>query len=224
VYLSREKFCAPTQPAAIQIGNHHFVVLGSFVDHLRVFPERRNSEHYAIPGLRSATRTDSQLPLSATAPHKGKGTTRYGSIQWIRRIASFKDWRYTMADGPYAVRRANPRFSFFADAEITLRDGTGVRAQLAELSSRGCYIDTLEPIPSQTKLRLRICDGMNTCELRGKVLYLHSGGGFGIFGMGVAFEEMDSDQQSAIDAWLRGLAGRRPGKDSAKNSFSQTRI
>lgn len=112
-----------------------------------------------------------------------------------------------MADGPYVVRRVNPRFSFFADAEVTLRDGTGVRAQVAELSSRGCYIDTLEPIPSHTKLRLRICDGMSTCELRGKVIYMHSGGGFGIFGMGVVFEEMGAEQQSAIEAY--GCAGLR---------------
>jgi hypothetical protein len=122
-----------------------------------------------------------------------------------------------MANGSYAVRRTNPRFSFFADAEVTLRDGTGVLAQVAELSSRGCYIDTLEPIPNHTKLRLRICDGISTCELHGKVLYLHSGGGFGIFGMGVAFEEMGAEQQSAIEAWLRGLA-RRTDKDSAKSS------
>jgi hypothetical protein len=127
-----------------------------------------------------------------------------------------------MADGPYTVRRANPRFSFFADAEVTLRDGTGVRAQLAELSSRGCYIDTLEPIPVRTKLRLRICDGMSTCELHGKVLYMHSGGGFGIFGMGVLFEEMGAEQQSAIDAWLHGLGGH-PGKGLGKNPFSQIR-
>jgi len=127
-----------------------------------------------------------------------------------------------MADGPYQVRRANPRFSFFADAEVTLRDGTGVLAQVAELSSLGCYIDTLEPIPSHTKLRLRICDGLSTCELRGKVIYVHSGGGFGIFGMGVVFDEMGAEQQSAIEAWLRGLAGR-PAKVSATDSSSQTR-
>jgi hypothetical protein len=101
-----------------------------------------------------------------------------------------------MAEVPYTVKRANPRFSFFADAEVTLRDGTGVRAQLAELSSRGCYIDTLQPIPVRTKLRLRICDGMSTCELHGKVLYMHSGGGFGIFGMGVLFEEMGAEQSA----------------------------
>jgi hypothetical protein len=123
-----------------------------------------------------------------------------------------------MAESPYTVKRANPRFSFFADAEVTLRDGTGVRAQLAELSSRGCYIDTLEPIPIRTKLRLRICDGISTCELHGKVLYMHSGGGFGIFGMGVLFEEMGAEQHSAIDAWLRGLAGH-PGKDLGRGEM-----
>jgi hypothetical protein len=63
-------------------------------------------------------------------------------------------------------------------------------------------------------LRLRICDGISTCELHGKVLYLHSGGGFGIFGMGVAFEEMGAEQQSAIDTWL-GAVARRTGKNSA---------
>src|ERR1700730_3597887 len=108
-----------------------------------------------------------------------------------------------MAEGHYKGKRANPRFSFFADAEITLRDGTWVRAQLAELSSRGCYIDTLEPIPIRTNLRLRICDGMSTCELHGKVIYMHSGGGFGIFGMGVLFGEMGAEQHSTIDTWLR---------------------
>jgi hypothetical protein len=127
-----------------------------------------------------------------------------------------------MAEARYKETRTNPRFSFFAEAEVTLRDGTGVRGQLAELSSRGCYIDTLEPIPLRTKLHLRICDGTNTCELRGKVLYMHSGGGFGIFGMGVLFEEMGAEQHSAINAWLRQLAVRH-GKDLGSDSVSQIR-
>ena len=126
-----------------------------------------------------------------------------------------------MAEVPY-TRRTNPRFSFFADAEVIQLDGTWVRGQLAELSSRGCYIDTLEPIPIHTKLRLKICDGTSTCELPGKVIYMHSGGGLGIFGMGVLFGEMGPEQQSTIDAWLRRLGGR-PGRDLGKNSFSQIR-
>ena|SRR5256885_13662144 len=127
-----------------------------------------------------------------------------------------------MKNGSYEVRRANPRFPFFADAEITLGDGTSLRAQLAELSCGGCYIDTLEPIPTRTKLRLRIHDGMRTCELGGKVIYLHSGGGFGIFGMGVVFEEVGAEQHSSINGWLHELA-QRPGKNSGKNFSSQIR-
>lgn len=127
-----------------------------------------------------------------------------------------------MADGPYAVRRANPRFSFFADAEVTLRDGSSVRAQLAELSSGGCYIGALEPIPIRTRLRLCIHDGFSTCEVHGKVIYMHSGGGgLGIFGMGVVFEEMAAEQHSTIEAWMRRLAAR-PSQTSG-NSLPQIR-
>ena len=106
-------------------------------------------------------------------------------------------------------RRVNPRYTFFADAEATLPDGTLVLGQLSELSSRGCYIDTLEPIPVGTELRLHICDGMSTCDLAGKVIYMHSGNGMGIFGMGVVFGKMGDEQHVAIDTWLRELA-RKP--------------
>ena len=114
-----------------------------------------------------------------------------------------------MAQASFAKRRANPRFSFFADAEVTLPDGGSILGQLSELSSRGCYIDTLKPIPIGTQLRLRISDGMSSCELQGRVIYMQSGGGLGIFGIGVLFGEMAVDQQTLIDTWLRELAGRR---------------
>jgi len=140
----------------------------------------------------------------------------------LKGIAAFTQWRGTMAEGPYSTRRANPRFAFFANAEVTLRDGTSVLGQLDELSSRGCYVDALEPVPVRTKLRLRISDGTSTCELQGKVIYMHSGGGFGIFGMGVLFEEMDAEQRSAIEAWLRGLAAQAK-KDLGDNTVSQIR-
>jgi len=120
----------------------------------------------------------------------------------------------TMADGTYPNMRTNPRFPFFADAEVTLRDGTSVLAQLEQLSARGCYIDALEPIPLRTKMRLRISDGLTTCELQGQVIYMHSGGGLGIWGMGVRFEETRTEQQSTLDTWLRGLA-RNPAKSNS---------
>jgi len=61
---------------------------------------------------------------------------------------------------------------------------------------------------------------MSTCELQGRVLYMHSGGGFGVFGMGVLFEEMDAEQHSAIESWLRELA-KQSKRELAKNSPAQ---
>jgi hypothetical protein len=125
-----------------------------------------------------------------------------------------------MAEATYAVRRTNPRFSFFADVEVTFRDETSIPAQITELSSRGCYIETLKPILMGTELLLSICDGLNTNELHGKVIYVQSGGGLGLFGMGVQFGEMGAEQHSVIDAWLGELAGNR-GKVLGKNSELQ---
>jgi hypothetical protein len=114
-----------------------------------------------------------------------------------------------MGQASFAVRRANPRYAFFAEAEATLRDGTAVPAQVSELSSRGCYIDTLEPIPIGTEVRLRISNGSSSCEVPGKVIYMHSGYGMGIFGMGVVFGNVPTDQLKPLNDWLRDLALRK---------------
>ena len=68
---------------------------------------------------------------------------------------------------------------------------------------------TLVPIPMGTEFRLRISHDMRTCELQGKVIYLHSGSGLGIFGMGVLIEKIAADERSVIDAWLYDLARKR---------------
>ena len=130
-------------------------------------------------------------------------------MQWSRASSDFTIGNDMMANTTFEEKRANRRFSFFADAEIILRDGTSVRTQLAELSSRGCFIGTLVPIPIGTEFRLRILHDMRTCELQGKVVYLHSGSGLGIFGMGVRIDKIDADERSVMDAWLHDLARKR---------------
>ena len=86
-----------------------------------------------------------------------------------------------------------------------LRDGTSIPGQLTELSAGGCYIHTLEPIAIGTPFQLRIKGGIRSCELRGKAIYMHSGSGFGIFGIGVRFESMAADQRSSLEDRLREL-------------------
>lgn len=110
-----------------------------------------------------------------------------------------------MAQALFAIKRAHPRFKLFADAEATLRSGTSIHGQLTELSAGGCYIHTLEPIANGTPFRLRLSDGTRSCELGAKAIYMHSGNGFGVFGIGVRFESMAADQRSSLEDWLREL-------------------
>ena len=105
--------------------------------------------------------------------------------------------------------RADHRYSCFADAVITLGDGTSVRAQLAELSSHGCYFGALVPIPVGTQFHLCISNGTRTCEVQSKVVYVNSADGLGIFGMGERFGKMPVGQRSAIDAWVEELASKQ---------------
>jgi hypothetical protein len=117
-----------------------------------------------------------------------------------------------MAEAIFSLRRSNPRFLFSADAEVTLPDGTHLAAQIFELSSRGCYIDTVKALPTGTTLRLHICHGKSECELSAKVIYMQPGFGMGVFGMGVVFEDMAKEQSLAIESWLRDLAEEQTAK------------
>jgi hypothetical protein len=103
-----------------------------------------------------------------------------------------------MSETPYVVARATPRFAFIAEAEIV---GMKDRARVSELSARGCYIDSINPLCKDTPIRFRIRYGCSTCEFSGTVIYTHAG-----FGMGVVFGEMTPEQRSTLDVWLDELA------------------
>jgi len=107
-----------------------------------------------------------------------------------------------MPETEFSAVRTTPRFSFIAEAEVLgVLNGTRVVARVSELSSRGCYVDTIYPFPMGMDLRLRIRYGCSTCELPAKVIYTHSG-----FGMGVLFGEPAVEHRITLDAWLDELA------------------
>lgn len=103
-----------------------------------------------------------------------------------------------MSETPYAVARTSPRFAFIAEAEVI---GCSGSARVSELSARGCYIDSINPLPKDTEVRIRIRYGCSTCEFTGTVIYTHAG-----FGMGVAFGELSGEQRSTLNVWLDELA------------------
>jgi len=105
-------------------------------------------------------------------------------------------------EAKFSVARSNPRFSFVAEAEVMgLTNQTPTVARVSELSSRGCYIDTVNPFPLGTEFRFRIRYGCSTCELSGEVIYTHSG-----YGMGVLFGEIAPQHRTTLKAWLDELA------------------
>jgi PilZ domain len=108
-----------------------------------------------------------------------------------------------MPEATFAMKRAYPRFPFSADAEVRLRDGTSLAAEILELSRRGCFLDALTPIPVGTELQLRISNGMSVCELPAKVIYMQPGYGMGIFGMGIVFETVTAEHHAAVESLLR---------------------
>lgn len=123
-----------------------------------------------------------------------------------------------MSGVSFSVKRAIPRFSFIAEAEVAA-PSTGKRllARVSELSSRGCYVDTPEGYPAGTVVCLRIRYGGSTCELAGRVIYRHDG-----WGMGVLFEEITAAKRSVLDGWLAELA-RKTAKAPRPLALQQPR-
>ncbi|PYU36369.1 MAG: hypothetical protein DMG31_01140 [Acidobacteria bacterium] len=95
-------------------------------------------------------------------------------------------------------RRCAQRRPFIATTEvIDVRTGARLSVRTADLSTGGCYIDTLNPFPLHTTVWLQIQKESATVEFRAKVTSCHPGSG-----MGLVFEGITPAQRSALAKWL----------------------
>ena len=100
-------------------------------------------------------------------------------------------------------QRAVLRCLLVASAEVTeLDSGSNARllVRTSEVGLGGCYIDTLNPFPEGTSVRLRILRDTGAFETSAKVVYTDRG-----CGMGLAFSEMPPSQRSLLESWLAEL-------------------
>lgn len=98
------------------------------------------------------------------------------------------------------LRRAR-RYSLTAAVEIAdLGTGVCIRARTSDLSLVGCYIDTLNPLPPGTHVKISITHENETFTGAGTVVYSASN-----MGMGIKFLKSQHDQQSesVLQQWLR---------------------
>ena len=95
-------------------------------------------------------------------------------------------------------RRSAPRYPLVLAADVVeLPRGAKLGARTADISRTGCYIDTLNPVPKGSEVRLRFTHHNEVFEAIGRVVYVSPG-----LGMGIAFETVAEDQQARLQRWL----------------------
>lgn len=118
-----------------------------------------------------------------------------------------------------ADRRQHERHPFSATAEVVdMTSGAHQSVRAADLSQKGCYLDSLNPSAIGSKVRVRILwDGV---ELTCLAVVRDAQPGMG---MGVAFVNLDSAQNALIENWIKKLSSgvaanlsSPPLSDSAK--------
>jgi hypothetical protein len=102
-------------------------------------------------------------------------------------------------------RRTTIRQPFSSEA-LVVDSGASVRlrARCTDLSPEGCYVDTMNPLPTGTiaHLELRTADGV--FEAVARVNSSHKG-----MGMGLCFLDLTPDQTSVLMSWLNQDPGGR---------------
>jgi PilZ domain-containing protein len=100
----------------------------------------------------------------------------------------------TMAD-----RHDAPRYALTLFAEVTEPLNSTVLSVRSDVSRSGCYIDTLNPLPSGTSVIIQLRSGDAIFETPARVVYVCPG-----LGMGVHWGTQPPDKQFAVlDRWLQ---------------------
>jgi hypothetical protein len=95
-------------------------------------------------------------------------------------------------------RRRAPRYQFIADAEVAeVESGTKAKAKTGDLSIGGCFLNTQNPSPEGTEIRVTIFRESTAFTALGRVVFV-----FPRLGMGVVFTRVDADQLVALQEWL----------------------
>ncbi|HYL83080.1 MAG TPA: PilZ domain-containing protein [Candidatus Angelobacter sp.] len=99
-------------------------------------------------------------------------------------------------------RRRSTRFPFIAAAEVqSENNGSRLDARISDISATGCYVDTINPLPDGTLVRLKIFNEKQSFEAAATVVYSHTH-----LGMGLRFGEVPANSLSVLRNWLPATA------------------
>jgi len=95
-------------------------------------------------------------------------------------------------------RRSALRHAMVLAAEVVeLPRGAKLNARTSDISRTGCYIDTLNPIPQGSEVRVRITHDAETFVALGRVVYVSYG-----LGMGITFVNVEAGELTRLDRWF----------------------
>ncbi len=96
-----------------------------------------------------------------------------------------------------------PRYPLIAEASVTDVDtGTQLHCRTCDISASGCYLDTMNPFSSGTRVQVLIRHKGEIFSAFGSVPYAQPN-----MGMGLRFERVAADQQARLQQWLAELSG-----------------
>lgn len=95
-------------------------------------------------------------------------------------------------------RRNTLRYPMVLAAEVVeLPRGAKLSARTSDISRTGCYVDTLNPIPQGSRVRVRFIHHNEVFEAIAEIVYVSRG-----LGMGIKFLEVEAKEQARLDQWL----------------------
>ena len=110
-------------------------------------------------------------------------------------------------------RRRDLRFPFTASVDaVEPKSETKIGGRTSDISSGGCYVDTICPFPVETIIKVRLTKDKVTFEADAKVVISQVG-----MGMGVAFISAMPQQIRIFQKWLNDLRG----KSSSESDVSE---
>ncbi len=95
-------------------------------------------------------------------------------------------------------RRRSPRFPFIASAEVLEESNSSqLSARISDISAAGCYVDTINPLPGGTPVRVKIFNETQSFEAPATVAY-----SVAHLGMGLGFGEVPPSSRDVLRDWL----------------------
>jgi hypothetical protein len=104
-------------------------------------------------------------------------------------------------------RRRTPRYPFIATAEVVDQSTqASISTRVTELSLNGFYLDMPNPLPKDTKIKIKIYSESKFFESTGIIVYSQAN-----LGVGVTFRETRPQFLTVLKQWLLAAAVAKYG-------------